>query len=453
MVRPRRPSAGASTSSGPVSPRGRPPVYLSTLRSDPTNLAALLGLERVLPQLQRMPELLPLAQQAVARDSASGSLRGLLVRTYVALDMPDSAMAVAERWARSRPQDEEPYREWALALAEHHFSTEARRVLVAGRKALGGPATFALELAALAQQAGDWEGAAQEWVLVITATPAQAQTALTQLADAPAEQRERIVRALTPRGGPVLGVRLAAELLLGWGDPARAWTIFATTVETPSADAGYALRRFADLAGALRTPAGWRVRGLALSRFAGFAPARVAVRARAEAARSFLQAGDAAAARIELERVVDDGSAPPDAQRLATATLIGVLIGEGQLDSATARLQAARIRLGAEDRAALRAALARARIRRGELIRADSLVANDSSVEALALQGWLALYRGNLREARARLGAAGPYAGDRRDATARTAMLALMERRPARQLSLRWAAHCSRWRAAIRLSR
>jgi hypothetical protein len=107
--------------------------------------------------------------------------------------------------------------------------------------------------------------------------------------------------------------------------------------------------------------------------------------------------------------------------------LIGALIHDGQLDSAAVRLRA-RSGLGLEDRAALGAALARARIRRGELALADSALANDSSVETLSLHGWIALYRGDLREARARFRAAGPYAGDRRDATERTAMLALIER-------------------------
>src|SRR2546427_8004477 len=39
-------------------------VYLAVLRGEPTNLAALLGLERVLPPLGRLPELLPLVRRA-----------------------------------------------------------------------------------------------------------------------------------------------------------------------------------------------------------------------------------------------------------------------------------------------------------------------------------------------------------------------------------------------------
>src|SRR5213593_1749392 len=42
-------------------------VYFNTLRTDPNNIPALLGLERVLFVLNRMPELLPLVQHARAR--------------------------------------------------------------------------------------------------------------------------------------------------------------------------------------------------------------------------------------------------------------------------------------------------------------------------------------------------------------------------------------------------
>lgn len=403
-------------------------LYLSAVREDPANLPALLGLERVFPQMDRMSELVPLVQRAAARDPASDALRGLLVRTYVALDLPDSAAAAVDRWARARPGNEAPYREWALALFDRHASEDARQVLRTGRQALGQPAAYGLELAALAEQAGDWEGAAREWGTVVTNAPAQAQGAATQLAQAPAEQRERIVQRLTGGDASAAAAHLAASLVLGWGDPARAWTFFEATRDGRSAETAYALRRFADLAGAAGTPAAWRVRALALSRFASLVPEPVAGRARADAARSFLQAGDAAAARAELDRVAADSAAPSDAQRLAAATLIGALIHDGKLDSAATRLRGAGDRLSLEDRAALSTELARAGIRHDRLALADSVLASDSGLEAVALRGWIALYRGDLREARARFRVAGPYAGNRRDATERTAMLALLER-------------------------
>src|SRR6266403_5784484 len=83
-------------------------IYLATLRADPTNLTALLGLERVLPPLNRLGELLPAAQRAAAASPTNVALRGVLLRTYVALNEPDSARAVALRWTAAAPSDEAP---------------------------------------------------------------------------------------------------------------------------------------------------------------------------------------------------------------------------------------------------------------------------------------------------------------------------------------------------------
>ena len=93
-------------------------IYFATLRAEPANVSALLGLERVLPPLNRLSELLPAARRATAASPANVTLRGILLRTYVALNEPDSARAVALRWAAASPRDEGPYREWAIALEE-----------------------------------------------------------------------------------------------------------------------------------------------------------------------------------------------------------------------------------------------------------------------------------------------------------------------------------------------
>src|SRR5256886_12777889 len=55
-------------------------------------------------------------------------------------------------------------------------------------------------------------------------------------------------------------------------------------------------------------------------------------------------------------------------------------------------------RISGDDRAALRLKLARARIRRGELDLADSVLLGDSSVDALALRGWVEIGRASCRE-------------------------------------------------------
>src|SRR5438132_1385124 len=315
-------------------------IYLATLRAEPTNLSALLGLERVLPPINRLGELLPAAQRAAAASPSNVALRGVLLRTYVALNEPDSGRAVALRWAAAAPRDEAPYREWAMALEDAHRHGPARDVLLLGRRALGRPGAFGIELAELSQLSGDWEGAGS-------------------------------------------------------------------------------------------TPDARRARALALARYADLAPevGGAAARARADAARAFIEAGDRVAARAVLERVAQDSNAPPDAQRLAQRAVVEALIEGGQRNEAAQQL-ATNARLSPDDRASLRLRLVRARIAAGELDRADTELARDSSVEALALQGWIALYRGRLREAQRLFLAAGPYAGDQRDAVDRTTMVALLQRVP-----------------------
>jgi tetratricopeptide (TPR) repeat protein len=193
------------------------------------------------------------------------------------------------------------------------------------------------------------------------------------------------------------------------------------------------LRRFADRAGAMGTSDAVRAQGLALERMADLVPPALAVRTRADAIRALLSAGDRQAARRLLERMAADTSTPSETQVLAQTAFVQALIDEGQLDSATARLAVLGDRVVAEERQALRFAVARARISRGELEPAAALLAGDSSVAGLAVHGWLALYRGRLKEATALFRRAGPYAGDRRDATERTAMLALLQQIKAEQ--------------------
>ncbi|HEX7025242.1 MAG TPA: hypothetical protein VF187_10540, partial [Gemmatimonadales bacterium] len=66
-------------------------------------------------------------------------------------------------------------------------------------------------------------------------------------------------------------------------------------------------------------------------------------------------------------------------------------------------------------------------IRSGRLARADTLLAADSSVEALAVRGRIALYRGDLAAARTMLAEAGPFTGERAAATERIGLLGILQ--------------------------
>src|SRR3989441_7372271 len=396
-------------------------IYFTTVRSDPTNIPALLGLERTLFVLNRMSELLPLVQNARARQPDSPALRSLELRVYAALNEPDSLEAIARRWAASAPQSEAPYREWGLALADRRMWDEARHAFLTGRRILGDDGTLALELAELEQRAGNWEASAAEWARAVTRSPDVGPNAASQLADAPAPLHDRVARVLTGPGVSARARRLGAELLLTWGQPTEAWAAIQPTLVLPDSEAPAALRRFAELAGGLTTPEGHRVRGLALTRWADMVPWSLGARARAEAVRELLDGGDKVAARRVLE-------AHSDSNGIAQAALIQLLIADNQLDIAEERLAAAPTTLTAEDRASLRLALAKARVSRGELDRAAAALDDDSSVVAIAQRGWIALYRGDLKSAMEAFRAAGPYASDRAAATDRTAMMAMLQR-------------------------
>src|SRR5256886_9749644 len=60
-------------------------MYLAALRADPTNLPALLGLERVLPPLNRLGELLPAAQRPPAPSPGTAPPPGRLRRPRAGL--------------------------------------------------------------------------------------------------------------------------------------------------------------------------------------------------------------------------------------------------------------------------------------------------------------------------------------------------------------------------------
>jgi len=283
-------------------------MYMTTVRADPMNVPALLGLERSLFVLNRMPELLPLVQRARARAPENPALRSLEVRVYAALNQPDSLEAVVRRWAATMPQSEVPYREWGLALADRRQWDDARRAYLIGRRTLGGEGTLAIELAELEQRAQNWEAAAAEWSRAVTRSADVGPNAASQLADAPSAARERVARVLTAPDASVRAKRVGAEVLLSWGQANEAWAVLEPTLG--DSEAQTALRRFADLAGSLSTPDGHRVRGLALNRWADLVPSPLSERARAEAVRELLESGDRAAARKVLERLATDRNVP-----------------------------------------------------------------------------------------------------------------------------------------------
>ena len=396
--------------------------YRTVLRSDSTNLVALLGLERVLPQLGRLEELVPFVQGA-ARSTQERDPRilGLELRTFVALSMSDSVAALARRWTARVPGDETPWREWAIAKLDQQDAVDARRILLDGRKAVGNPRAFAIELAEIAASTGDWAGAAQDWGDAVTTDQGQIPNAVVQLESAPEVAHATVTDALTKSQQTVPARRLGANLLLDWGHGDQAWAVLERTISDSTREAVMALWTFAQRGEQIGTPVAEGARGHALARFADLSTGALALRARTDAARALLEAGDKEGARKVVAQIEGRGGEAG----VPTAALVEVLIGDGDLEQAERRFTGAKGLTG-DDEERLRLELARAWADRGELDRADHVLGSDSSVDAVAERGWTALYRGNVAQARDAFRVAGPYAGDRADATRRTEMLALI---------------------------
>jgi hypothetical protein len=167
--------------------------------------------------------------------------------------------------------------------------------------------------------------------------------------------------------------------------------------------------------------------GKALELLAARMPESQASRLRLEAAQSYSAAGERESARRMLAGITDDRAASGPVASGAAAALLTVLIGEGKLDEAQRRLTQLRPQLAGEEYAQLSRSLVSAYVRQGELDRADSLLGRDSTIEGFALAGRIKLYRGDLSGAVESFKEAGPYAGERAEATRRTMLLALLQ--------------------------
>jgi tetratricopeptide (TPR) repeat protein len=401
-------------------------AYRGILSRNPGDVSALLGLERVLLPLNRSAEIVPDVGAALAANPSSAALYGAALRAWGAAGQSDSMRAVAERWARIAPRDEAPYREWgaaALAAGQRDAALEAYRL---GRARLGRGDALAAEMAQLAVADGDYATAAGEWLPAVRRLPGYRVTAVATLGHAPASKRPEVLRILSTEPD-FTARRLESELRVRWGDPIGGLAALESGLGQARGQGVEALRGLVEQLRTLRTQDALLAQGRALEAIASRLPESQAARTRLDAAQAYSAAGDREAARRMLSGLADDRSAPGSVSSGAATALVTVLIGEGKLSEAGRRLTELGPQLGGEDHARLSRALATAYVRQGQLDRADSVLGRDSTIEGFALAGRIKLYRGDLDGAVERFKQAGPYAGDRADATSRTVLLALLQ--------------------------
>ena len=398
--------------------------YRQILTSHPADLNSLLGLERVLHELGRSTELGPPASAAVKAEPKNPVLYAVAIRAWTAADQADSVTVLVDRWAQVEPASEAPYREWGFAALARRDRQGARRAYKTGRERLGRPDALAGEVAQLATWEGDYPLAVSEWLAAIRAMPGYKSSAIGLLSQVPADKRVTVLTELDRRG-ELITDQLGASLSARWNEPLAGFERLVRRL--PAGPEGITpLQEFLEDVGTStgRESALARARTLEM-----LAERQGSQRAKhlAEAARAYSDAGEQNSARRMLAQLSQDPRASPDAAATAGATLVGVLISEGKLDEADRRLAELKRTLSIEEYERLTHRLSRAWLKDGKLDQAERLLAADSSIEGIALRGRARLYRGDLAGATRDLAAAGPFTGDRGDATDRASVLALLQ--------------------------
>lgn len=402
-------------------------IYRGVLQKEPGEVTALLGLERSLTPINRLPELLPAVRAAIIANPTGAPIYSIGLRAYSAANMLDSLPHLVELWARAAPGDESPYREWAASALQRRDRPMARRAYQLGRERLGKPEALAAELAQLASAEEDWPTAAREWVGAVRQLQGYRSSATTALANAPAAARPVILSALAKEAGPE-AARISVELRARWGDPVGALETLLGVLPKPLPQQLDVLQGFLELTRLQSSPTYQQAQARTLEALADrWANPPQRARFRLDAARAYAAAGQPEPARRVLGQIASDPASGPVVAAGATTTLIELLVRDGKADEAAGQLEKYRSTVAVDDYLRLRRAVALRWAESGALERAEQMLETDSTIEALAVRGRIRLYAGDLKGASDYWREAGPFAGTREEATDRSIWLALLQ--------------------------
>jgi len=402
-------------------------LYRGVLRQHPGEIAALLGLERSLTPINRLPEIIPAVQAAIAASPGTAAIYAVGLRAYAQANQLDSLPHLVDQWSQMAPGDETPYREWAAAALQRRDRPLARRAYQLGRERIGKPDALAPEIAQLAIVEEDWPTAVREWSRAVRQLPGYRSSAIATLSLAPVAARPDILKALDHEPGVEPG-RMLVELRARWGDPLGALDAMMRTLPRDPAQQLEVLQGFLEQVRNETTEAYQLAQARTLEALGDrWANAAQKARFRLDAARAYAAAGDRPSARRMLSQLAGDPSTGPAIASGASATLVDLLVKEGKPSEAASELERLRGMLPVDEYRRLRRAVAARWGRDGEIVRAETLLEADSSVDALALLGRFRLYQGDLKGVSDLWREAGPFAGSREEATERASILALLQ--------------------------
>lgn len=356
-----------------------------------TLVPAVLGLERVYADLGWTDTLGVLLDSLLAVHPSEETLREVQLRSLLMAGDDAAARRAFERWASIATRDPRPYRQYSELLLQMGRTAEADSVIRDAAAVFGPTPEFALPLAKVHAARGEWVDAAAAWRVALTESPFLDQAALFTLVPAPAEERPGIRRALGAPPADVGPRRALALLELHWGGARDGWLALASL--RPDSAALDAWRDFAERATLSGSPL------VARDAFAALYAARGRADDALQGAAAALEGGDAAGA-LDL---ATEASAHLDSAVAASRALplrIRALATIGRPAEAERLVAAYAPYLEAAARSRLARAAAWGWVRTGDIARARAALDSTSGDIDPAAAGWLALYEGNLAEAR-----------------------------------------------------
>lgn len=365
-------------------------AYRAALAQSPASVPAMLGLERAYAGLGRSGEILPLLDSAIAIAPHESAFRTAQLRTYRSLGEADSARAAFERWTRDAPHDPAPYRTYSRMLIADGRTAAADSVLRSAQTELGSARGFAYELAQLRAADGQWEASARAWRAALADNSFLGQAALFSLAPTPAASREAVrgaLRAPPPSLGPLQAL---ARLELLWGSPRNGWE--ALRALRPDSAVVDAWTDFAQRASDARAYLVARD-ALVAANEASPRPELVA-----RAATAALEGGDAAGA-VELAERAEAKLDSASAARTVLEAHLRALAALGQPNEGERFLSLYSRYLAPDARDRYARLVAWGWVRNGRIDRARRLL-TDAGGDDDQIDGWLALYQGDLASAR-----------------------------------------------------
>jgi len=400
------------------------------LANDPAAVSALLALVRVYRVQGRLADVLDPVDRLLQADPTSTTGHQLRLQTLAELGRMDRFEKAAEAWIAATPKLETPYREIARVYAARGMHARAAEVLERGRKRVGRQDALALELGEAFALLGDDKRAIREWERAIGAEARGASLVRRRFAALPdggARLVPGLIDALTRKPTTPQRRRAAVELAIdaGLGDRAEA-------IARGVAGELQGREREAFLVEVARRADGARLLRLAYWAYgellAAGAPDQPLLALRTRHAELALAVGDTATARAAfaaLESAYAVGS--PDRRR-AAAFRIELTAREGDIDVALGELQSFRDEYGeSPELDGLAAVIGEELLRRGDVARAERVLATAKGPRATVLRGRIALHEGDVRQARAAFMTAAPGL-DGAEATETLALVTLLGR-------------------------